>query len=403
MKNFRINMQTLVGAIFIAIFMLAALTTVFGQNKPDKPKKQRTKVIQLKVTEDENGQVQSVDTTFVFEGDEWKGSHQFGNHYLDMKELKLDSLMQQVTVWTDKDFSSRIEKLDSIMVHMNVHGITGDSLQKSIYIFDKSAHSLDSLQDVFRSFEYKYAFDTDSLQKAIQSQFNFDFDGDSLEFPGGGFLKLNNDAGRVFLSGKGRTISISTTDNDGNISVKVNADSDATVNCTNDTTFFEDGHKIDVKTITNSNNPEEKTRVITISSADESAADEEVESYTFEAKQADEPAGKQLTVTTPADTDLASLKDAGIKTNDRELHVENLRFSPNPSNGKFNLSFTLKEPKKVTINIYDINGQLVYTETLRNFQGTYNKEIDISDRGAGTFFLQIVQGLYDVIRKIIIR
>ncbi|MCF8365965.1 MAG: T9SS type A sorting domain-containing protein, partial [Bacteroidales bacterium] len=101
--------------------------------------------------------------------------------------------------------------------------------------------------------------------------------------------------------------------------------------------------------------------------------------------------------------DKEDLKSAGVKTKDRELLVENMKFSPNPSNGKFNLSFTLKEKKKITINIYDINGNVVYTETLKDFQGEYSKEIDISNQESGTFFLQIVQGLYDIIKKIIIQ
>jgi flagellar hook assembly protein FlgD len=108
-------------------------------------------------------------------------------------------------------------------------------------------------------------------------------------------------------------------------------------------------------------------------------------------------------VSAPDNDELGELKDAGVKVKSRELDVENLKFSPNPSKGKFNLSFNLPEKKKVTINIYDIKGNLVYTETLKNFQGEYQKEIDISEHGEGAFFLQIVQGLYDIIKKIIIQ
>jgi flagellar hook assembly protein FlgD len=97
------------------------------------------------------------------------------------------------------------------------------------------------------------------------------------------------------------------------------------------------------------------------------------------------------------------LKSAGVKTKNNDLEIEDLKFAPNPSNGKFTLSFTLKEKKKVTINIYDLKGKLVYTETIKDFEGFYSKEIDISDQGTGAFFLQIVQGIYDIIKKIIIQ
>jgi flagellar hook assembly protein FlgD len=103
------------------------------------------------------------------------------------------------------------------------------------------------------------------------------------------------------------------------------------------------------------------------------------------------------------ETDKETLKSAGVKTKNNDLEIEDLKFAPNPSNGKFTLSFTLKEKKKVTINIYDLKGKLVYTETIKDFEGFYSKEIDISDQGTGAFFLQIVQGIYDIIKKIIIQ
>jgi len=113
--------------------------------------------------------------------------------------------------------------------------------------------------------------------------------------------------------------------------------------------------------------------------------------------------GAKYAFVSAADEDMQGLKNAGVKTKNKELMVENLKFSPNPGDGKFNLSFTLRETKKVTINIYDINGNMVYTETLKDFQGDYNKQIDISQQPGGTFFLQIIQGLYDIIKKIIIQ
>jgi flagellar hook assembly protein FlgD len=105
----------------------------------------------------------------------------------------------------------------------------------------------------------------------------------------------------------------------------------------------------------------------------------------------------------PEEASAEELKSAGIKEKKGELEVENLKFSPNPSNGKFNLSFSVKEKKKVTINIYNIKGNLVYSETLKDFEGAYNKEIDISGEESGTYFIQIIQGIYDIIKKIIIQ
>jgi hypothetical protein len=185
-------------------------------------------------------------------------------------------------------------------------------------------------------------------------------------------------------------------------------------------TIIEDGeHKIIIKTNVSPDGKEEKTVQVFTIDADGNEDIEEVVTkeitvevdgddvnvWTTDKGDSYKFISKSITIELQdaKEDDIKELKDAGIKTKKRALDVENLKFSPNPSNGKINLSFTLEEMKDVTINIYDINGRVVYTETIKNFQGSYQKEIDISDKGTGAFFLQIVQGLYDVIKKIIIQ
>jgi hypothetical protein len=185
-------------------------------------------------------------------------------------------------------------------------------------------------------------------------------------------------------------------------------------------TIIDNGeHKIIIKTSVSPDGKEEKTvKVFTVNEAGDKELEElitkeitvEIDGDNINVWTSNEgDTYKVITKTitlellNPDENEIKELKDAGVQTKKRELEIDNLKFSPNPSDGKINLSFTLPEKKSVTINIYDINGNVVYTETIRDFQGTYQKEIDISDKGTGAFFLQIVQGLYDVIKKIIIQ
>lgn len=114
----------------------------------------------------------------------------------------------------------------------------------------------------------------------------------------------------------------------------------------------------------------------------------------------------KVIIETPDDEDKETMEKAGVKlfpeSDDNKLKVESLKFSPNPSNGKFILKFSAPEKGNTLINIYDINGAEVYNESLKNFNGTYEKEIDISGEKSGTYFLKVAQGNNIMSRKIVI-
>ncbi len=105
------------------------------------------------------------------------------------------------------------------------------------------------------------------------------------------------------------------------------------------------------------------------------------------------------------DDNLEKLEKTGIKTENnkkvKQLEAEDLNFYPNPNNGLFRLNFTLAEKGKTTIKIYNMNGAEVYSETLRNFSGNYNKEIDLTKQNAGTYFLQIIQNKKIISKEIL--
>ncbi len=85
------------------------------------------------------------------------------------------------------------------------------------------------------------------------------------------------------------------------------------------------------------------------------------------------------------------------------LDADNLSFSPNPSIGKFNLSFELEEKGKTEVRIFDSSNKEIYNESLGKFSGRYDKQIDISDNPKGIYFLQITQGDRMLNKKIVIQ
>lgn len=105
------------------------------------------------------------------------------------------------------------------------------------------------------------------------------------------------------------------------------------------------------------------------------------------------------------ESDLKKLENSDVvnTAGKNTLEIEKLDFYPNPNNGKFNLIFTLQEKGKTKVTVFDSNGKAVYKEVLPDFNGTYNKEIDISGKGKGQYFLNIEQGNKVINKKLIIQ
>lgn len=67
---------------------------------------------------------------------------------------------------------------------------------------------------------------------------------------------------------------------------------------------------------------------------------------------------------------------------------------------KFELEFTLPTTNETTIRIYNQAGRLIYLYDLGNFSGTFRDEVNLSQNGAGVFFLEIQQGNRSSAKKI---
>lgn len=74
------------------------------------------------------------------------------------------------------------------------------------------------------------------------------------------------------------------------------------------------------------------------------------------------------------------------------LNVADLKLAPNPSQGSFDLSFSLEKEEATKIRIMNVSGNLVYLEDLGRFAGNYQHRIDMQGAlSAGVYVLQIVR------------
>jgi hypothetical protein len=418
MKRFSVNIQIVVAVIFTLLFVTATVTTLFGQEKTDASKKEQTKFITLKVTEDENGNVTRIDTTMIFKGDEaMKSQNKFIYKFdLDGNDVSDEDVM----IWMDDMHNvHKLHSSDSMMfIGKDGNVMKRDSMMKIMVSVE--ADDEDVLIDIMEDGEqhvYKYKIDSDIDGDSIQMIIKQHLDDHNCKDVEKIIMKHGGGSGSaVFITDDG---DVQVLDEDISTTMRIKTIGAEGMDIIRDTIIEDGEHKIIIKTNVSPDGKEEKTVQVFTIDADGNEDIEEVVTkeitvevdgddvnvWTTDKGDSYKFISKSITIELQdaKEDDIKELKDAGIKTKKRALDVENLKFSPNPSNGKINLSFTLEEMKDVTINIYDINGRVVYTETIKNFQGSYQKEIDISDKGTGAFFLQIVQGLYDVIKKIIIQ
>jgi len=368
MKKISLNFRGTGAAYIAAIVTMSVYTPVFAQSGNEHPKKEHTKIVTLKIVEDENGKVTKIDTTFISNGDY---SSVFPEQYFKWND--------------DKNKIYDLRNLDSMNFNFKFDCRSLDSLEKSMYFINSDLdNNLKNLNEELRKLKMYNFRMMDSLE------------GDGMKKI---WLGVGDDANdsiiwnwvKVMHGGHNSVEWLESPDTvitEGGKKIVVLSGNDE-----------KDGRKMKTVTIT-SDDPSgeniEKTVVVTVDGDDVKILNSDNGKKCVVVKS-------KVAVNTPDNASKDELKSAGIKEKNGELAIDDLVFSPNPSNGKFNLSFTLREKKKVTINIYDMKGHIVYSESLKDFQGTYNKEIDISDKGTGPFFLQIVQGIYDIIKKLIIQ
>ena len=77
---------------------------------------------------------------------------------------------------------------------------------------------------------------------------------------------------------------------------------------------------------------------------------------------------------------------------------------PNPTDGKFNIAYTVLEKTSVSVLIYNLEGTLVKTiaPNQEQYEGKYILPTDISDLANGTYIVQLSNGNKTKTEKIIL-
>lgn len=102
------------------------------------------------------------------------------------------------------------------------------------------------------------------------------------------------------------------------------------------------------------------------------------------------------------DSESASSSQYQVTSDNAKLPIENLNFFPNPNDGNLRLNFFLPQRGKTVISVYDIEGKRVFKSNLGNFQGAYDKELDLTDLETGTYILRITQNNLSLAEKLIV-
>lgn len=86
----------------------------------------------------------------------------------------------------------------------------------------------------------------------------------------------------------------------------------------------------------------------------------------------------------------------------KSLQLKDLSYAPNPNQGRFTLSFRLKEQGPVSVRIHSIDGRALYHEELPAGAKQYSQEIDLGDVPAGVYLLEVQQGSQKAVRRIVV-
>ena len=83
--------------------------------------------------------------------------------------------------------------------------------------------------------------------------------------------------------------------------------------------------------------------------------------------------------------------------------INNLDVYPNPSRDIFNLVFEAIKKQRIEIRVINVIGEVVFKESLNNYEGKYNEKINLSKYSNGAYFLEIESENSTINKKIILQ
>lgn len=70
-------------------------------------------------------------------------------------------------------------------------------------------------------------------------------------------------------------------------------------------------------------------------------------------------------------------------------NIYGLKLFPNPAGAAFSIAFSVDKPCTIKLRISDLNGKVLYSESLENFSGKFEKKISRLEFPAGTYTVDV--------------
>jgi hypothetical protein len=82
--------------------------------------------------------------------------------------------------------------------------------------------------------------------------------------------------------------------------------------------------------------------------------------------------------------------------------IKDLAVYPNPAKDKMHISFMVKDADNATLEIFDLTGQLIFSQAVNSLNGAFSKDIDISDFARGIYNLRVITSKESINKKIVV-
>jgi hypothetical protein len=90
----------------------------------------------------------------------------------------------------------------------------------------------------------------------------------------------------------------------------------------------------------------------------------------------------------------------GIEEN---FEYDNLSIYPNPTTGLLNVSFDIEKSEKLEVQLTNMNGQILQTETRDGFSGRYQNNFNLNNYPKGVYLLSIISDKGKVDKKVVLK
>ncbi len=118
------------------------------------------------------------------------------------------------------------------------------------------------------------------------------------------------------------------------------------------------------------------------------------------------PSGKMLVIFTTDNTVRDEGWDASysitVGTSDKQT-FENLEIFPNPTNDFLNIKFSINESQSVKLDLVSMKGEMIYSQSVGNFKGNFERRLDLSSLTRGIYFLRITSDRGTTTTKVVVQ